>query len=240
MYQEAQIQIDAKARGKFIDTNLVIFGRGDLVSLIDPTSLDVIDLADRARDVFPKFNMRAPTPTPTPSPSTPTPTLTPTPIPTPTPTPTPNPTPTPTPRPRPTPPPKPTPTPTPTPDLRSQHLRRRIDPTPSQTPAPVTAGNSRGSANGKSTVTAVKIDSTEQLQSLLDDATPGPGGKITIRPAGKDGALNRGASESSPGASRAPRARIDKGDNGANGTNQPEQRQSKPSTTASPLPSPGG
>jgi len=73
MYQEAQIQIDAKARGKFIDTNLVIFGRGDLVSLIDPTSLDVIDLADRARDVFPKFNMRAPTPTPTPSPSTPTP-----------------------------------------------------------------------------------------------------------------------------------------------------------------------
>ena len=93
-------QLDQKVIGKLIDTNLVIFGRGTLVTLTDPTSLDVID------------RRREPTPTPTPIPE---PTATPTPRPTATPTPTPAPTATPTPAPTATPTPTPVPTPVPTP-----------------------------------------------------------------------------------------------------------------------------
>lgn len=94
-------QLARKAEGKLIDTNLVIFGRGTLVSLVDPTSLDVIDQARAAL---------SPTPTPT---AVPTATPTPTPQPTATPTPTPTPTPQPTPTPSPTATPSPTPVPTP-------------------------------------------------------------------------------------------------------------------------------
>jgi hypothetical protein len=58
-------QAEQKAEGTLIDTNLVIFGGGTLVTLADPTSLDAIDQK-------PDFT---PTPTPqsTPTPSTPTP-----------------------------------------------------------------------------------------------------------------------------------------------------------------------
>jgi hypothetical protein len=42
MYQEAQNQSDAKAKGQFVDTNLVIFGGETVVSLVDPTSVNVI------------------------------------------------------------------------------------------------------------------------------------------------------------------------------------------------------
>ncbi len=42
MYQEAQNQSDAKAKGQFVDTNLVIYGGGTVVSLVDPTNVNVI------------------------------------------------------------------------------------------------------------------------------------------------------------------------------------------------------
>jgi hypothetical protein len=72
-----QIQIQQNNRD-LIPTNLVIFGRGTLVSLVDPTNVNVISQETTA--------IATPTPTPT---------LTPTPTPTPTPTATPTPTPTP-------------------------------------------------------------------------------------------------------------------------------------------------
>lgn len=108
MAKEQLVQLDKKANGTLIDTNLVIFGRGTLVTLTDPTSLDVIDQRMAA----------LPTPTPTATPRTtptPFPTATPTPFPTPTATPFPTPTPTPLPTATPTPTPLPTATPTPTP-----------------------------------------------------------------------------------------------------------------------------
>ncbi|MBA2270875.1 MAG: hypothetical protein H0W20_09805 [Chthoniobacterales bacterium] len=115
-----------------IDTNLVIFGRGTLVTLVDPTSLDVQDQANAG------FPHSSPTPTarPTATPSaTPQPTVTPTPQPTATPTPTPQPTATPTPTPEPTvtptPTPEPTATPTPTPEPTATPT-----PTPEPTPEP--------------------------------------------------------------------------------------------------------
>jgi mannose-6-phosphate isomerase-like protein (cupin superfamily) len=49
-------QFEKKAAGELIDTNLVIFGRGTLVTLTDPQSLDVIDRATAASTL--------PTPTP--------------------------------------------------------------------------------------------------------------------------------------------------------------------------------
>ena len=42
MYQEAQIQAVAKANGQFVDTNLIIFGGGTLVSLVDPTNVNIV------------------------------------------------------------------------------------------------------------------------------------------------------------------------------------------------------
>lgn len=69
-------QLGKKADGTLIDTNLVIFGRGTLVTLADPTSLDVRDRAPVTLDT------RTATPTPTPT-ATPTATPSPTPVPTP-------------------------------------------------------------------------------------------------------------------------------------------------------------
>ncbi|MGI8482589.1 MAG: FecR domain-containing protein, partial [Chthoniobacterales bacterium] len=40
MAKEQMAQLDRKANGTLVDTNLVIFGRGTLVSLTDPTSLN--------------------------------------------------------------------------------------------------------------------------------------------------------------------------------------------------------
>jgi hypothetical protein len=123
------VQLEKKAAGELIDTNLVIFGRGTLVTMVDPQSLDVIDRKTAA--------VTLPTPTPTATPTAspiPTPTPTPSPIPTPTPTPSPVPTPTPTPSPVPTPTPTPSPVPSPTPTPT-------VAPTPSKfgTPPPITS-----------------------------------------------------------------------------------------------------
>jgi mannose-6-phosphate isomerase-like protein (cupin superfamily) len=88
-----RVQFEKKASGELIDTNLVIFGRGTLVTLVDPTSLDVIDqktAASLAPTVPPP-----PPPTPTSTPPPPTPTSTPAPTPTPTSTPPPTPSPSP-------------------------------------------------------------------------------------------------------------------------------------------------
>jgi len=71
-----QTQLVQKAAGELIDTNLVIFGRGTLITLTDPQSLDVIDLKTAS--------VTLPTPTPTATPA-PTPTATPTATPRPTP-----------------------------------------------------------------------------------------------------------------------------------------------------------
>src|SRR6476619_7350563 len=68
-----QTQLEQKAKGELLDTNLVIFGRGTLVTLTDPQSVDVIDRKTAA--------VTLPTPTPTATPTA-------TPIPTPTATPT--------------------------------------------------------------------------------------------------------------------------------------------------------
>ncbi len=80
------VQLEKKAAGELIDTNLVIFGRGTLVTLTDPQSLDVID-RKIAATTLPVVLPVKPTPTPTPSPS---PTATPSPSPSPTPQPTPS------------------------------------------------------------------------------------------------------------------------------------------------------
>lgn len=76
------VQLERKAAGELLDTNLVIFGRGTLVTMTDPQSLDVIDRKTAA--------VTLPTPTPPAPPPTPTPTV---PPPSPTPTTTPRPTP---------------------------------------------------------------------------------------------------------------------------------------------------
>ena len=130
MAHNARDQRLKKAKGVLIDTNLVIFGRGTLVTLVDPTSLDLQQQAN--------FSSPTPTPTPTATP-TPQPTATPTPTPQPTATPTPTPQPTPTPTPEPTatptatPQPTPTPTPTPTPEPT---VTPTPTPEPTATPTP--------------------------------------------------------------------------------------------------------
>ena len=95
-----QTQLDRKAAGELIDTNLVIFGRGTLVTMTDPQSSDVIDRKTAA--------VTLPTPTVPPVPL-PTPTATATIAPSPTPTIAPSPTPTIAPSPTATPTPRPTP-----------------------------------------------------------------------------------------------------------------------------------
>ena len=80
-----QTQLEQKAAGELIDTNLVIFGRGTLVTMTDPQSSDVIDRKIAAVTL----------PPPTATPTAPPPTPTATPIATPTATPTASPTPTP-------------------------------------------------------------------------------------------------------------------------------------------------
>src|SRR5438477_5752787 len=76
-------QLQLKVAGELIDTNLVIFGRGTLVTLTDPQSLDVIDRKTAA--------VTLPTPTPTSTPrATPSPTPTASPSASPTPAPTPS------------------------------------------------------------------------------------------------------------------------------------------------------
>ena len=78
-----QTQLEQKAAGELIDTNLVIFGRGTLVTMTDPQASDVIDRKTAA--------VTLPTPTATPTAPPPTPTATPTAMPTATPTATPKP-----------------------------------------------------------------------------------------------------------------------------------------------------
>jgi len=92
MAEVKQTQLDRKAAGELIDTNLVIFGRGTLVTMTDPQSTDVIDRKTAA--------VTLPTPTVPPVPL-PTPTATATIAPSPTPTIAPSPTATATPRPTP-------------------------------------------------------------------------------------------------------------------------------------------
>ncbi len=106
MAQASKQQLMAKANGRLIDTNLVIYGRGTLVSLRDPTRLD-----ERTK-LTQEENGQNVSPTPTASPSV---TIVPLPSPTPTPTPTITATPTVTPTPTISPSPPTTPTPTVTP-----------------------------------------------------------------------------------------------------------------------------
>ena len=63
-------QLEKKASGELIDTNLVIFGRGTLVTLTDPHSLDVVDRKTAA------VTLPTPTPTATAPPPKPSPTAT--------------------------------------------------------------------------------------------------------------------------------------------------------------------
>ena len=44
--REIQSQVAAKNGGELVDTNLVIFGRGTIVSLLDPTHTDILDQAN--------------------------------------------------------------------------------------------------------------------------------------------------------------------------------------------------
>ena len=78
-----QTQLERKAAGELIDTNLVIFGRGTLVTMTDPQSTDVVDRKTAA------VTLPTPTATATIAPS-PTPTIAPSPTPTSTPRPTPS------------------------------------------------------------------------------------------------------------------------------------------------------
>jgi hypothetical protein len=93
MAEVKQTQLDKKTAGELIDTNLVIFGRGTLVTMTDPQSTDVIDLKTAAvtlpTPTVPPVPVPTPTatiapsPTPTIAPPSPTPTIAP-PSPTPT------------------------------------------------------------------------------------------------------------------------------------------------------------
>ena len=67
-------QLEQKAAGDLIDTNLVIFGRGTLVTLTDPHSLDVVD-RKTAAVTLPTPTIPPPTPTATVPPPTPTATI---------------------------------------------------------------------------------------------------------------------------------------------------------------------
>lgn len=125
------VQLEKKAAGELIDTNLVIFGRGTLVTLTDPQSLDVID-RKIAATTLPVVIPIPPTPTPTPQPSA-TPTPSPSPTATPTPSPSPSATPTPSPSPSATPTPSPSPSATPTP---SPSATPTPSPSPTATPSP--------------------------------------------------------------------------------------------------------
>ena len=58
---DQQKQLESKAAGELIDTNLVIFGRGTLVTLTDPQSSDVIDRKTAA------VTLPIPVPVPTPN-----------------------------------------------------------------------------------------------------------------------------------------------------------------------------
>lgn len=129
--QEINAQNRQKSEGQLITTNLAIFGRGTIVSLLDPTHSDVLDQANAN-----ETRHESPTPTATESPTpTPTATVTATGTPTPTPPITPTPPMTPTPPITPTPPMTPTPTPsitvTPTP---TPSVTVTVTPTPTPTP----------------------------------------------------------------------------------------------------------
>jgi hypothetical protein len=86
MAEVKQTQLEKKVAGELIDTNLVIFGRGTLVTLTDPQSTDVIDRKTAAVTLPTPTVPPVPSPTPTIAPS-PTPTIAPSPTPTPKPTP---------------------------------------------------------------------------------------------------------------------------------------------------------
>ena len=155
-------QQSLKVDGTLIDTNLVIYGRGTLVTLADPQSHDVIDQKTEVTPT-PTPAPTQPPPTPTPPPATPTPPPpTPTPPP-PTPTP-PPPTPTP-PPPTPTPPP-PTPTPTPTPPPPTPTPTPTVAPTPTKfgTP-PVITSSVPYSINGG---TFIQTDPTVTTSGITD------------------------------------------------------------------------
>jgi acrosin len=115
--REIQTQLDQKSNGGLVDTNLVIFGRGTVVSLLDPTNTNVVNQANSNSERQP-----TPTPAPTQTPS-PSPTASPTPSPSPTVSPTPSPSPTVSPTPSPSPTVSPTPSPSPT-----------VSPSPSPSP----------------------------------------------------------------------------------------------------------
>lgn len=181
MANAQQMQLEKKAAGELIDTNLVIFGRGTLVTLTDPQSLDVIDKKTAAVTLPTPTPTAIPIPIPTPSPI---PTPTPSPIPTPTPTPSPIPTPTPTPSPIPTPTPTPSPIPTPTPTpspIPSPTPTPTVAPTPSKfgTPPPITSFVPYPIDNG----TTIQTDPTITRAGVTDL------GKI-YRDAAQDGAFS--------------------------------------------------
>src|SRR5450432_3266378 len=74
--REIQTQLDQKSNGGLVDTNLVIFGRGTVVSLLDPTNTSVVNQANSNSERQPTPPPLTPTPppmTPTPPPMTPTP-----------------------------------------------------------------------------------------------------------------------------------------------------------------------
>ena len=127
---QIDIQNGQKSEGGLIQTNLVIFGGGTAVSLLDPTQ---VALLDQANNNTTRRSSELPSPTPTAT-STPTPTISPTATPTITPTPTPSATVTPTPTPTATVSPTPTPSTTPTPT---------VSPTPTKfgTPPVITSPN---------------------------------------------------------------------------------------------------
>ena len=167
MADEQRLQLEKKAAGELLDTNLVIFGRGTLVALTDPNHSDTLDLAANAR--------RTPTPTPTPQPTvtptpTPQPTVTPTPTPQPTvtPTPTPQPTVTPTPTPQPsvtpTPTPQPTVTPTPTPQPTATPTPTP-QPTATSTPTPRPTPQKFGTPPVITSKVPYTIDTTTTIQT---------------------------------------------------------------------------
>ncbi|HTE92403.1 MAG TPA: FecR family protein, partial [Bradyrhizobium sp.] len=89
MAEVKQTQLDRKAAGELIDTNLVIFGRGTLVAMTDPQSTNVVDRKTAAVTLPTPTVPPVPTPTATIAPS-PTPTIAPSPTPPITPAPTPS------------------------------------------------------------------------------------------------------------------------------------------------------
>ncbi len=209
--REIAAQSQEKEKGGLVDTNLVIFGGGTVVSLLDATHSDVLDQANDNQVRNPQSGSSSSEEEPTPPPSeTPTPTATVTPSPTPTatvtPTPTASPSPSITPTATPSPTVSPSPTATPTPTISATPS---ATPSPSSTPTPTPTISPTPTATPTPTISPTPTPTP----SITPTATPTP--TLTPTPTPGTGATyNGGTGNWSNPASWTPGVVPNNGNNG--------------------------